>query len=118
MKTPRTTTGLLIIVVLAFLGFLLVYIPPQLATHYQALSGQHPQWARVYLVAVISGAVLLLITTVWIVAGLALRSRRKRARRERLQKNPSQLSAGEKQQEVAENLASLASLREDAAVSD
>src|SRR5262245_14529583 len=116
MNIQRTTNGLFLLVALAFLGFLVIYIPPQIAQYYQLIANQQPFWARMYLGAVIVGGLLMLGSTMWLLTSLWRRTRRKRQRRERQRKSPSQLTVAEKQKELAENLAAVESLRDDAAV--
>jgi small GTP-binding protein len=105
MKTNRTTTGLLLIVVLACLGVMLLVIPPKIAAIFSSLPQDTPQWL-VYLYAglVGTGALLLLGSTVTIVWRLWSRTRRKRERHARRVKNPSELTHEQRELEVEENL--------------
>src|SRR5262245_39913637 len=116
MKLQRTTNGLFLLVTLAFLGFLAIYIPPQIAQYYDIVAKQHPLWGRVYLGALIVGDALMLGSMVCLLAILFRRTRRKRHRREQQRKSLKELSATEKQKELVENLAAVESLRDDAAV--
>ncbi len=105
MKTTRTTTGLLLIVVLACLGVMLVVIPPKIAAMFSSLPENTPQWVvYTYAALVGSGALLLLGVTVTILWRLWSRTKRKRERHERRAKNPSELTREQREYEVDENL--------------
>jgi hypothetical protein len=107
MKPNRTITGLLLLVVMATVGFLMVYMPGKLVEQYQLVREAGPVWITVYVSVVGTGAVILLGLTLWIVGRLWWRSRVKVARRQRRDKNPSELSAEAKRLEIDENLASV-----------
>ncbi len=117
MNLGRFTTGFFFLVALAMLGFLLVYIPPQIVQHYRMFSEQEPLWGQIYLAVVGTGALLMLGATATILVKLWIHSRRKRRRRERLLKNPSQLSSSEIEQELAENLDAVERLRGEVSLS-
>ena len=114
MKPSRTTTGFLLVVVMAFVGFLMLYLPQQVMAQYSLVNDAGSVWVIVYFSVVGTGAVILLGATVWILGRLLWRSRQKAARRERRDRNPSELSAEEKQREIDENLASVADYQDDA----
>jgi small GTP-binding protein len=117
MKVRQTINRLLLLVVLAFLGFLLVYVPPQLIAQYQAVSELGRTWVYVYFTVVGVGAALLLGCTLWIVWQLWGSTRRKRDRRERHSKNPSQLTHQQQEHEIKENLAAVHDLQHDPNIS-
>jgi len=105
MKTNRTTTGLLLIVVLACLGVMLLAIPPKIAALFSSLPENTPQWlVYVYAGLVGTGALLLLGATVTILWRLWSRTKRKRERHARRVKNPSELTREQREFEVDENL--------------
>ena len=56
MKPSRTTTGLLLLVVLAAVGFLLVYMPGKLVEQYRLVRDAGPVWVTVYFSVVGTGA--------------------------------------------------------------
>ena len=118
MTPRRTIHGLLLLVVLAFVGFLLVYIPPQVIDHYRSALELGQTWAYVYLGAVGTGALLLVVCSVWTIWQLWTHTRRKREKRERQSKSPSQLSRQQQEQEIDENLAAIADLHADGTVAD
>jgi GTP-binding protein EngB required for normal cell division/uncharacterized protein (DUF697 family) len=108
----RGINGLFLIVALAAVGLLLVYLPPKVLEQYARVSELGPPWTYVYIASVGSGAAILLMVCGMIGWRLWRATRRKEMRRERTAKNPSQLSADEKQSEVADNLASARDLQE------
>ena len=118
MKPHRTTTGLLLLVVLAAIGFLLVYMPGKLAEQYYLVQEAGPVWVTVYFSVVGTGALILLSATLWILGRLWWRLRAKAARRQRRDKNPSELSADAKNREIDENLATITDLQDDAATAE
>jgi hypothetical protein len=118
MTPRRTIHGLLLLVVLACVGFLLVYIPPQIIDHYRSALELGQTWAYVYLAAVGTGALLLVTCSVWTIWQLYSHTRRKREKREQQSKSPSQLSHEQQQQEIGENLAAIADLQADGSVAD
>ena len=105
MKLNRTTNGLLLIVVLAFLGVMLLVIPPKIADIFSSLPDDTPRWlVYVYAGLVGSGALLLLGCTVTILWRLWSRTKQKRERHARRVKNPSELTRQQREYEVDENL--------------
>lgn len=118
MRPGRTATGLLALVVLAFLGYLLITLPPRLVEQYKIVSELGPVAKYAYAGAVGTGLVLLSGATGWIVWGLWRRTIQKNRRRERRAKNPSQLTRQQQQQEVDENLAVVEELRSERSADD
>ena len=116
MPTKSKTSGLLLVIVLAGVGFLLVYLPSQVTLQYGRAAELGATWGYVYLGIVSIGAVLLSGSTVWILWRLWRVTRRKRQRRDVRAKNPSQLTAEQQQREIRENLDSVAELQEDSDV--
>jgi len=114
MRKNRTSTGLLLTVVLAFAGFLLISVPSWLASNVEAVANIGPSWlVYVYVAVVGSGALLLLGASGTICWRLWSRTRAKRQRRVERNRSPSQLSRAQQEQEVAENLATAADLKVD-----
>lgn len=118
MLRLRTTNGIFLIVALAAVGFLLVYIPPKVIAQYDRVRQIGPVATYVYFGLVGLGAVLLLGVSSGIVWNLWRATRQKEFRRERGAKDPSQLSAEEKEKEVADNLAAVGDLQTQSAVPD
>ena len=117
MKPNRTTTGLLLLVVLAFFGGLLVVVPSKILDQYEVVRQAGPPWTYAYFSAVGVGGALLLISTLTIIWRLWRRTRGKRQRQQLRNKSPSQLTAGEQDREVDENLASVKDFQSDPATS-
>lgn len=116
---PRSfTNGLFLLIALAALGVVLIWIPPQIVAQYEKVKHWEPAWVYGYFAIMGVGAAILLLVIGAFIWNLWSATRKKHQQRERQAKNPSQLSASEKQQEVAENLAATEDLRQDAAISD
>ena len=113
MQLSRTVNGLFLLVALAGLGLLMVWLPSQIVQQYQAVKELGQVWIYVYFTVVGLGAALFLGVTGHVVWTLWANSRRKRLRRERSAKNPSELSATERQREYDENLAEIEKVRSD-----
>lgn len=111
MAQVRTTNGLLIIVLLAAVGFLLIYVPPTIVTQYERVKGLGAPYTYFYWGMVGTGAAILLLLGGGIVLRLWQATRAKAARRERGAKNPSALSSDEQQRELAENLSAVEDLQ-------
>ncbi len=106
MQFSRHNAGILVLLYLALLGYLLIALPPKVMQQYQDVAVDNPSLAYAYLAVVVVGAVLLGAMSIWILMRLLGNARRKRKRRDRRVKDPSELSPAEKQQEIEHNLAS------------
>jgi small GTP-binding protein len=111
MDLKRTTSGFLMLVVLAALGMVLVTVPSWIIGHIETVRKLGPVWVYAYLAVVGSGGVLLLGCTLTLVWRLWSRTVRKKKRRIQRDKSPSQLSAAEREREVVDNLTAAAELR-------
>src|SRR5262245_20408249 len=111
MSRQRTTNGLFLVVLLAALGFLLIYVPTKVVELYDRVKGLGPPYTYFYWGMVGTGAAILVLLTSGIVAKLWQATRDKAAKRTRGAKDPSQLSATEMQHEVSDNLAAVEQLR-------
>jgi uncharacterized protein (DUF697 family)/GTP-binding protein EngB required for normal cell division len=118
MGAQRTIHGLLVLVFVATVGVLLVYIPPQILAQYKSVAELGRGWVYAYFTIVGLGGLILLVCTVWIVCSLWMRTRRKEQRAERRSRNPSALTREQQEQEITDNLAAVAELKSDAAVSE
>jgi uncharacterized protein len=118
MDRLRFTNGVFLLVTLAAIGFLLVYIPPKIVEQYDRVKQLGPAATYVYFALVGLGAAILFGISGTVLWRLWRSGRRKEARRARTAKNPSQLSQGEKQQEVDDNLAAVEDLQEAAPLPD
>jgi hypothetical protein len=111
MKRPLS--GVFLLLALAALGYLLLWAPPQILTHYRQVAEVSPTWARAYLVALVAFAVALVALGGSLVWRLAQSSRRKRKRRETQARLPSQMTAAEKEREIIRLLADSRALADD-----
>ncbi len=118
MKPNRTLTGIMLLAALAFLGYLLVTVPPRLVEIYRTANELGWVFGAIYLLLVGVGGVLLLGVGGNIVWRLWKHSASKRKRRVRDAKNPSALSEAERRDELQENLGEVAGLTEDVQLSD
>ena len=59
MSNPRTSSGLLLLAVVAVAGYLLVTLPPTVQEQYERAANLSPAWGYFYLAAVGLGALLL-----------------------------------------------------------
>jgi uncharacterized protein (DUF697 family)/GTP-binding protein EngB required for normal cell division len=112
MDLKRTTSGILLLVVLAAFGMVLITLPSWIIGHIETIRLIGPGWlVYVYVAIVGSGGVLLLGCSIALVWRLWSRTARKKKRRIQRDKSPSQLSASEREKEVADNLAAAEELR-------
>jgi len=109
--------GLLLLVYLAAVGYALVAWLPTIVGGYRDLVEANPQLATVYLALVSLGGTLLAGLSLWLLWRLLKNTLAKQRRRERRVKNPSQMSAGQKQNELAENLSTSRAFVGDSTVS-
>ena len=107
-SSRRTGLSLLIylIVGLAVAGYFLVSQMPTILDRYQRTAERFPRLGMLYLVAVVTGGLLLLGVSLWIVWLLWRNTARKRRDRVRRTRNPSELTSRQQQEELADNLAS------------
>ncbi|HMC11927.1 MAG TPA: DUF697 domain-containing protein [Pirellulaceae bacterium] len=110
MPRFRTSNGIFLVVLLAALGFLLVYVPNKVLELYDRVKGLGSPYVYFYWGIVGSGAAILGLLAGGIAIKLWQATRDKSARRSRGAKDPSQLSAEDKQREVADNLAAVEEL--------
>ena len=119
MKIGRTFSGLLLIFAAACIGMALIYLPNLIVSNYGIIQNLGWPWGTLYLTVVGLGLVLLVGSAGWTLWKLFGASRDKKLRRARRNLNPSELSRGQKEKEIEENLAQIASLKDstgDAAV--
>jgi uncharacterized protein len=105
MPSSRTTTGVFLVVLLAVIGYVLVMLPPKLVEGYHHASQLSPWAGYVYVGVVSFGALLLSGLLIYILVHIWRNTRQKSADRERRSLSPSQMSAGQQQEEFADNLA-------------
>jgi small GTP-binding protein len=113
MQFKQLTNRLMLLLTLAFLGFLMVYVPPWILQQYETVK-TFGDWAvYLYFTIVGLGSALLAGTTLWMLVSLLRRTWKKRAARARKARNPSELSSADKRREVDENLDAIDRLRDD-----
>jgi small GTP-binding protein len=114
-RFKKNAYGFFFIVAMAALGAALIYLPGWIFDRYARISEWSPFWGKFYLAIVIGGSLLIvgsIFVTVWRLWGSSIA---KRIRRERRNKNPSQLSAGQQVFEIQENIDQLKKLKDQAA---
>jgi len=111
MSRPDRTSGIFLIVAAAAVGILLVFVPPKVLDQYEKIKQLGPPWIYFYLALVGTGLAILVTLTCMIGVKLWRETRQKAARQARTAKDPSELSAAEKRQEVADNLAAVDELQ-------
>lgn len=104
MSQSRTTTGIFLVIMLAVVGYVLVMLPPRLIEQYYHAHEISPWIAYVYAAVVGVGSLLLGGLLLSILLHVWRNTRQKAADRERRNMNPSEMSAGEQAQEIADNL--------------
>lgn len=114
MKFSQTFSGLVFVLLAAALGMMLIWLPGWIMDKYQVIQGFGAVWGYLYLVAVFIGLVLLIGSASWTIWKLWGASISKKLRRERRNRNPSELSQSQKQFEIDENLSRVEELRKEA----
>ncbi|MGI9519536.1 MAG: YcjF family protein [Pirellulaceae bacterium] len=114
MRAFKSFSGLLLLLVTAALGIALIWLPGMIINQYETASSLGGIWGTFYLVLVGTGFVLVIGSIGWTLWRLWGRSVSKKLRRERQNKNPSQLSYDQMTREVDNNLQSIESLGEGA----
>ena len=109
--------GLLLVAYLAVVGYALVAWLPTAVDVYQGLTESSPRIASVYLTLVALGVLILGGLSIWALAKLLRNSLAKQRRQSQRVKNPSELSAAQRQAELTENLSTSREFVEDASVS-
>ena len=111
MAPTRTNSSLLLLLIIIAFGVALVFVPPWVAQQLDTASKLGPTGYYVYLAVIVLGGVVLVTATSSIIWRLWQRTRRKKANRAQQAKNPSQLSRGEREQELTANLSAAEDLR-------
>ena len=111
IKLGKTFSGLLMLIAAAMIGLALIALPNLLMTYYERAQMLGSVWGTIYLTVIGIGLVLLVGSALWIVWKLWGASIMKKRRRLRRNKNPSELSHGQRQHEIDENLEQIESLK-------
>ena len=112
MKLGKTFSGILLLVALAVIGLMLIALPGWVIDNYESISALGSIWGTLYLVVVGLGVLLVLgsvLVTTWKLWGS---SYAKKLRRERRNRNPSEMSSGQREKEIEENLEEIARLQQ------
>lgn len=104
MKLGKSFSGLFLLAIAVFVGFVLMYFPNWIMTNYSYAKSLGSIWGILYLVVVGVGAALLLGSALWIVWKLWGASILKKRRTARRNKDPSQMSMGQREFEIDENI--------------
>ncbi len=118
MSAREKSSGLLLLVALAFVGFLLITVPTLVFRQWTTIQQASPMWAYVYLATVGTGLLLVFVYCLLMFWRLWSAGRKKRLRRQQVARNPSELTLAEREKEVEENLAAIEDLKSDPAVAD
>jgi uncharacterized protein len=113
MGFSRSLNAVFLLAALATVGLLMVWVPSQIVQHYQVIKEFGRLWVILYFVVVGTGGLLLAGTSSYVLYTLWWRGRKKKLQRDRSAKNPSELTAAERQQEYAENLQAIEALQND-----
>ncbi len=109
----RLSSGLGFLLVTAFLGWMLITMPPRLAETLDRVRAWGEGWFYAYLSVLIVGGILFVVGTGWVLGLLWIRTRRKQNRRAERQRNPSELSQKQQLKELDDNLATVEELSQD-----
>ncbi len=104
MKLKKTFSGLMLLVIAVALGLALVLLPNWLSSSYQTFAAFGQIWGTLYLIAMGLGFALLTGSAIWIVWKLWGASIMKSRRREQRNRNPSEMSVGQREKEIEENV--------------
>jgi small GTP-binding protein len=104
MPQSKTTTGIFLVILLAVIGYVLVMLPTKILQQFHDAYQFSPWVAYIYAVVVGFGALLLSTLLIAILIHIWKNTRQKETERDRRNMSPSQMSAGEKEREFADNL--------------
>jgi small GTP-binding protein len=113
MNVRRASNPILLALSLAVLAALLVYVPPHVLSQYERISKYGTAWTVMYFVVVGLGASIFLSLAGVVLWKLWAATIRKDRRRTQSDKNPSELSRREREQEIDANLDDVRELRSD-----
>ena len=105
MKQNKTLAGIFLLAILASLGVALIYLPPKVVEQFEMVERHFGRTGvYIYFGIVGSGAALLFGISLWTIVKLWRRTRKKAALRAERNKNPSELTAAQRRQEIEDNL--------------
>lgn len=114
MKIRQTFSGIILVVIAACLGLALLFLPNWIITNYDRAQSLGSIWGTLYLVLIGLGGLMLIGSTGWTFWKLWGNSIAKQRRRARRDKNPSELSIGQRESEIDENIQHIGQLAADA----
>jgi len=117
MPHGRTSSALVLLIVIGLAGYLLVTLPPVVIEQYERAAALGPAWGYTYLATVGLGAILLVGLVVWMTTRVLVNTWRKSRTSDRRRRDPSEMSQRQRQAELAENIASSHEFTTDADVS-
>ncbi len=112
MGLKQSISGVILLIAAAICGLALIWLPNWVVNQYQNARTLGEIWGTLYLVVVGLGLLLLAGSSGWLVWKLWGRSIAKRFRRERRNKNPSELSIDQMRRETDENLAAVTTMQQ------
>jgi len=118
MPESKSMSTIWWLISLAGIGALLVFVPPLILSQYAQARALSETAGIIYLALMGTGLLLLHVVAIIVMWKLWKNTRDKRRRHERAIKNPSQMTARDKQRELEENLASVRELQEDESLDD
>jgi small GTP-binding protein len=118
MNQKNRSSGIWLVVTLACLGFGLVTVPTHIFQQYETMREAGGLWTTIYAATAGVGFLLLTICCLWIVGKVWWGTLRKKRRLAKQSRNPSQMSAVERDREINENLSAVDDLKNDAAVDE
>jgi small GTP-binding protein len=105
MSQSRSSSGIFLIILLAVIGYVLWTMPHKLVDGWAKAHELSPWFGYIYLAVVGIGGLLLASLLIAILVHIWKNTRQKSADERRRNLNPSQMSADERSQELADNLA-------------
>ena len=112
MGLKQSISGVIFLIAAAICGLALIWLPNWIINQFQNARALGEIWGTLYLLVVGLGLLLLTGSTGWLFWKLWGRSVAKRFRRERRNKNPSELSLEQMRRETDENIAAANAMRQ------
>lgn len=113
MRFKQTISGAIFLIAAAVCGLFLIWLPNWIVNQYQNARTLGEIWGTLYLIVVGLGLLLLAGSSAYLLWKLWGRSIAKRFRRQRRNKNPSELSLDQMRRETDENLAAVDMIRQE-----
>ncbi|MEC8390097.1 MAG: DUF697 domain-containing protein [Planctomycetota bacterium] len=110
---PRLRFGIGLLVVSAFVGWMLISLPARLTETLERVRTWGDGWFYAYLVLLVAGGVFFASGSIWVIGLLWSRTRRKNQKRVSRQQNPSALTPRQQIKELDDNLQTVDDLTRD-----